>query len=237
MTYLILSILLWIWDNRSFEQISQKNVARQKAQSAYEKGRFREAVEQYELLIRSSMFVEPSARLDLAHAYYQLERYEEAKRYYQQVAKVKKPELSAAALVQLGIIACQQTDSATALSFFRQALNVEPRNTKAQFDYELIRKSFSGKKPPQKNSRQKQPMKANASSSEKELAAGQPNGGNEVEKNDSKAQLLRRLRSLNLSEEQVIQLLNSLQENEVQYIQQRKSSNPSADSRRDFKSW
>ena len=53
MNYLILSVLLWLWDNRSFDKISQNNVARMEAMQAYEAGHYDRAAERYKLLVES----------------------------------------------------------------------------------------------------------------------------------------------------------------------------------------
>jgi len=233
MTYLILSVLLWLWDNRSFDTISQNNVARTEAMQAYEAGQYDRATEQYKRLVESSLFVEPSARLNLAHSLFHLHRYREATTYYRQVAQVTNSALSATAQVQLGVIACQQGDSATALTYFRKALNTEPTNESAQFNYELIKKTYSGKPNPLGSHRPKPRPKP----TQTEITPQQgQQGGNEVEKSDQKTELLRRLQSMNLSEEQALTILNAMQANEVQYIQQRKQSSASA-SKPDYKNW
>ncbi|WP_138994068.1 lipopolysaccharide assembly protein LapB [Larkinella sp. C7] len=223
MTYLILSVLLWLYDNRSFDKISHDNIARIEGLRAYEAGNYKRAAEQYVALVNSALFVEPSARLNLAHSYFQLRQYAQAQKHYRLVAQVSQPDLAAAAEIQLGVIAVLQGDSTAALTLFRKALTAVPALEPAQFNYELIKKTYSGK--PVQNSAQRPKPTPRQSQQETEttLERGQESG-TEVEQGDTKNELLRRLRSLNLSEEQALSILNSMQANEVQYIHQRKQT-------------
>ncbi|RAJ92160.1 hypothetical protein LX87_05127 [Larkinella arboricola] len=226
MTYLILSVLLWLYDNRSFDRISRDNIARIEGLKAYQAGNYKRAVEQYGTLANSTLFVEPSARLNLAHSYFQLRQYAQAQRQYRLVAQVNQSGLAAVAEVQLGIIAVLQGDSATALSLFRKALTTVPALEAAQFNYELIAKTYSGK-PHTKHSQQPR-TKPRQTQQETEVSPepGQEKG-TQPQQGDNKDELLRRLRSLNLSEEQALSILNAMQHNEVQYINQRRRGSAS----------
>lgn len=224
MTYLILSVLLWLYENRSFEKISHDNVARMEGLRAYQAGDYKRAAEEYVALINSTLFVEPSARLNLAHSYFQLRQYAQAQKHYRLVAQVDQPKLAAAAEVQLGVIAVSQGDSAGALALFRKALNTVPAFEAAQFNYELIKKTYSGK--PITNSAQRPKPRPKQQETEASLESGQEQG-TEVEQGDDKEELLRRLRSLNLSEEQALSILNAMRDNEVQYIHQRTKASTS----------
>ncbi|GAB3920121.1 tetratricopeptide repeat protein [Larkinella terrae] len=223
MTYLILSILLWLYDNRSFDKISHDNIARIEGLRAYQAGNYKRAAEQYVALVNSTLFVEPSARLNLAHSYFQLRQYAQAQKHYRLVAQVSQPELAAAAEVQLGVISALQGDSSSALAYFRKAMNTVPALEPAQFNYELIKKTYSGKPNPNGSQRPKPKPRQSTEETEVAMESGRDKG-TEVEQGDNKDELLRRLRSLNLSEEQALSILNAMQDNEVQYIHQRKQS-------------
>ncbi|GAB3273957.1 hypothetical protein GCM10027347_46710 [Larkinella harenae] len=235
MTYLILSALLWLYDNRSFDKISHDNIARVEGLRAYQAGNYKQAAEQYIALVNSALFVEPSARLNLAHSYFHLGQYVQAQKHYRLVAQVNQPELAANAEVQLGVIAVMQGDSATALTLFRKALNTVPALEPAQFNYELIKKTYSGKPRPTRSQAPKPKPKLQQERSETTVEPGQQQG-TEVQQGDNKDELLRRLRSLNLSEEQALSILKAMQDNEVQYIHQRKQASKSRD-RRQFNTY
>ncbi|GAB3335104.1 hypothetical protein GCM10027299_43830 [Larkinella ripae] len=223
MTYLVLSVLLWLYDNRSFDKISHDNVARLEGLRAYQAGQYKRAAEYYAALVNSTLFVEPSARLNLAHSYFQLRQYAQAQKHYRLVAQVNQPDLAAAAEVQLGILAVMQGDSASALTLFRKALTTVPALEPAQFNYELIRKTYSGQPNPHLAQRPKPRPRPTRTETEVTPESGQESG-TQVEPGDNKDELLRRLRSLNLSEEQALSILNAMQDNEVQYIHQRKQA-------------
>ncbi|RRB06453.1 tetratricopeptide repeat protein [Larkinella rosea] len=223
MTYLILSVLLWLYDNRSFDKISHDNIARIEGLRAYQSGNYKRAAEQYVALVNSALFVEPSARLNLAHSYFQLRQYAQAQKHYRLVARVNQPDLAATAEVQLGVISVIQGDSSSALAFFRKAMNTVPALEPAQFNYELIKKTYSGKPLPNSSQRPKPKPQQRTEEMEVAMETGQ-DSGTEVEQGDNKDELLRRLRSLNLSEEQALSILNAMQDNEVQYIHQRKQT-------------
>ncbi|MGA0555285.1 tetratricopeptide repeat protein [Larkinella sp. VNQ87] len=231
MTYLILSVLLWLYDNRSFQKISHDNVARIEGLRAYETGNYKKAAEHYVALVNSTLFVEPSARLNLAHSYFQLRQYAEAQRHYRLVAQVDQPGLAATAELQLGVIAVMQGDSAAALTLFRKALNTVPGFEPAQINYELIRKTYSGKPRTNSTPTPKPRLRQQQIETEVALESGQEKG-TELEQGDNKDELLRRLRSLNLSEEQALAILNAMQANEVQYIHQRKQASTAKDRQR-----
>ncbi|MFD1143410.1 hypothetical protein ACFQ4C_19950 [Larkinella insperata] len=226
MTYLILSVLLWLYDNRSFDKISRDNIARMEGLKAYQAGDYKRAVEQYNTLVNSTLFVEPSARLNLAHSYFQLRQYAQAQQQYRLVAQVNQLGLAASAEVQLGVIAVLQGDSATALSLFRKALTTVPALEAAQFNYELIEKTYSGKLPLNAALRPKPKLRQTEQEVEVTPEPGQERG-TQPEQGDNRDELLRRLRSLNLSEEQALSILNAMQNNEVQYINQRRRGSAS----------
>lgn len=227
MTYLILSVLLWLYDNRSFDKISHDNIARIEGLKAYQAGNYQRAAEHYGALVNSTLFVEPSARLNLAHSYFQLRQYAQAQKQYRLVAQVPNSGLAAVAEAQLGVIAVMRGDSANALALFRKALTTVPALEAAQFNYELIKKTYSGKPNPASARQPKPKPRLTQQETEVVLEAGREKG-TELEQGDNKTELLRRLRSLNLSEEQALSILNAMQEAEVQYINQRKRASKSA---------
>lgn len=220
MTYLILSVLLWLWDNHSLVQISKNNRTRQAALTAYHQGNYGQAVVHYQTLIHSSLFIEPSARLNLAHSHYHLGQLDKARALYEQISHINQTDVAATALTQLGVIACQQGDTVQALDRLRKSLEISPGSEVARYNYELIKKRFSGRTP--STARRPAPARQTVASSVR--PENEPTGGQEVERSEEKTELLRRLRALNLSEAQALQLLDAVQENEVLYIHQRKKA-------------
>ena len=208
MIYLFLVALLW-WTPLT-NQISQHNRARQEAETAYRAGRFNRALALYAYLSRTTTAIDPAVRLNLGHTYFQLGRYAKAKPQYETLLRSDRQDLRTVAATQLGVMACFDRDSATALTLFRQALLENANNEPARYNFELIKKRYSGK-PPAINPQQKRmpppPQLVNKP---------RPAGG-QVERSERQDELLRRFQQLNLSEEQALQLLNAMQQDDLPY--------------------
>ncbi len=211
MIYLL--ITAWLWWNNLFSQnpISRNNQARQEAQVAYQAGHYRQALQLYAYLSRTTTTIDPAVRLNLGHTYFQLKQYRKAKPQYETLLLSDRPDLRTAAATQLGVMACLEGDSATALSLFRRALLENPDNEPARYNFELIKTSYSGKMPAT-NPRQKpivpRPQLVNKP---------RPSGGQQVERSDRQDELLRRFQRLDLSEEQALQLLDAMQSDDLPY--------------------
>ena len=135
---LLFSLLLWIWDNRSFDTISRSNRAKIEGQQAYNEKDYQHALEAYQNVSTASLFAEPESRLNLAHTYFQLKQLRNAQKYYAKLSLVSNPFLASRALNQLGVIETMQKDTAQALLYFRQSLRINPDNDKAQYNLSLI---------------------------------------------------------------------------------------------------
>lgn len=211
MIYLFIAVWLW-WDTpRSLNQISRNNEARLEAEAAYKAGDYTHAMHLYANLSRITTTIDPGVRLNLGHTYFHLKRYGKARSQYEVLLRSDRPDLRTVAATQLGVIACLQQDSATALGFFERALLEDSENAPARYDFELIKKRFSGKTP-DPTRRQK------ATDNEEELLnRSRPLGGQQVERSARQDELLHRFQRLDLSEEQALQLLDAMQEDDLPY--------------------
>ena len=206
MLYVFLIARLW-WEPLT-NQISQSNQARREAGRAYQAGQFDRALTLYARLSRATTTIDPAVRLNLGHTYFQLGRYARAKLQYETLLRSARPDLRTVAATQLGVMACFDRDSATALTLFRQALLENPDNEPARYNFELVKKRYSGKPlSTKKQPSARQPPVVNKS----RLGSGQ------VERSDRQDELLRRFGLLNLSEEQALQLLNIMQQDDLPY--------------------
>ncbi|GAB3508429.1 hypothetical protein GCM10027341_44220 [Spirosoma knui] len=211
MIYLFIFAWLFWADPLPVNQISRNNQARQQAERAYETGRYAEALRLYTYLSKTTTTIDPAVRLNLGHTYFKLRRYSQAKPQYQTLLRSDRPDLRTGAATQLGVLACLEGDSAVALSLFEQALLENPDNEPARYNFELIKRYYSGRTP-QKKSRQK----PNANQPN-EVNKPQPSGGQQVERSERQDELLRRFKRLNLSEEQALQLLDAMQNDDLPY--------------------
>ncbi|ADB38684.1 tetratricopeptide repeat protein [Spirosoma linguale] len=211
MIYLL--ITLWIWGSELIPvgPISQNNQMRQDAQAAYQRGQYAKALPLYIQLSRRTTTIDPAVRLNLGHTYFQLKQYASAKPQYETLLRSARPDLRTVAATQLGVMACLQRDSATALALFEQALLEDANNEPARYNFEIIKRYYSGKHPEKK---QKQNTTENKPKIENKP---RPAGGQQVERSDRQDELLRRFQRLNLSEEQALLLLDAMQEDDLPY--------------------
>lgn len=206
MIYLLLAA--WTWFNQllSLNQISQNNQARQEAQAAYQGGQYRRAQSLYAYL--STKTTDPAVRLNLGHAYFKLGQYARAKPQYDLLLRSDRSDLRTAAATQLGVIACLEGDSASALTLFQQALLENTDNQSARYNFELIKTFYSGKPPAKPNPRKQEKPR---------LEKLRPLGSQQVERSTRHDDLLRRFQGLNLSEAQALQLLEAMRNDDLPY--------------------
>jgi tetratricopeptide (TPR) repeat protein len=209
---LFLTFLLWLTDNRSLEAVSRSNEARKKGQLAYKNADYSEAVLAYRTVLSASMFTQPEVRLNLAHAYFQQKQWQNAQRYYSQLAAVRQPVLASRAQMQLGIIHALRRDTLSALRFFQKSLITNPENRLAAYNYEVLKKQYHGATPPpvppSKNSTTPPPPTQKTA--------------NEVQKSEERKVQLQRFQGIKMTEAQALLLLDALKNAEVQYLQQQK---------------
>ena len=194
------------WIEPLTNRISRNNRVRQEAEAAYRTGRFDRALVLYTYLSRNTTF-DPAIRLNLGHTYFRSGQYAKAKPQYQALLQ---SDLRAVAATQLGVMACFDRDTATALILFRQALLENADNEPARYNFELVKRRYSGKPRPT-SSQQKQLVQQ-----PQPISKPRPAGG-AVEHSARRDELLRRFQRLNLSEEQALQLLNAMQQDDLPY--------------------
>lgn len=211
MTYLFILVWLWWEMPHSLNQISRNNEARQEAEAAYEAGDYVRAMHLYANLSRITTTIDPGVRLNLGYTYFQLKRYGKARSQYETLLRSDRPDLRTIAATQLGVIACFQQDSASALKLFELALLENPDNEAARYDFELIKKRFSGQMPSQTS------RKKSAETNSQQPSKPQSTNGQQVERSNRQDELLNRFQRLNISEEQALQLLDAMQDDDLPY--------------------
>ncbi|RYF62019.1 MAG: hypothetical protein EOO39_31075 [Cytophagaceae bacterium] len=200
--------------------ISRRNQVRRQATEAYRAKRYQEALTHYRYLVRSSSSPSLGERINLGHVYFQLGQYASAKRQYEQTGTGTTPQLVAVADTQLGLLACINKDTTTALSQFRSALLNNPDNRVARQNFELLKLRFSGRQP-RKKAIQQQPQPT----PEPEAVQGQ-----QVEKTEQQQDRLTRSRNTTLSDEQARQVLDALQADDLPYeLARRRAARPKTD--------
>jgi tetratricopeptide (TPR) repeat protein len=213
MNYLLLSLLLWIWDNRSSDAISNSNRSKVEAQRAYQQGNYKKAAIHYQKILNASLFTEPEVRLNLANSLFLAKNLTAAQRHYKRLSLLNDTSIVSKAFMQLGLIGVQNKDTIAALSYLKKSLKTNPYNSLARFNFELLQNRFSGKTPIKKDKPQAEKQQNDVTQSlEPSL---QP-----VE-TEQKKDLLKRLNTLNMTEAQATMILDAMKASEIQYLQQR----------------
>ena len=209
MIYVFIAAWLW-WTEPLANQISQNNRARREAEIAYRAGRFDRALPLYAYLSQTTSTIDPAVRLNLGHTYFRLGRYAKARPQYETLLRSDRPDLRTVAATQLGVMACFDRDSVRALALFRQALLENADNEPARYNFELVKKRYSGKPLPM-NLPQKRMTR------QPQLINKPRSAGGQVERSARQDERLRRFQGLNLTEEQALQLLNAMQQDDLPY--------------------
>ncbi|WP_247234816.1 hypothetical protein [Telluribacter sp. SYSU D00476] len=211
-------MLLWIWDNRSYEAISQSNRTMAQAEQAYQDKQYDQAADLYYSITYGSFFTEPAARLNLAHSYYQAGKLDEALHHYQLLDHIQDRQVASTANVQIALIAVSRQDTARALDRLVTALRQDQENLSARYNYEILKNIYSGSTPP----RTPQPEPTPPPREETKEAPAPPpqQEGQSPELAEQREQLLQQLRQLRMSEEQARSILDAMKSNEMQYIYQ-----------------
>lgn len=211
MTTFLLYLLLWIWDNRSFDTITLSNNNKSEAEKAYIEKDYQKAAILYEKITNGSIFVEPESRLYLGHSYFQLDSLSKAKYHYKLLEHVENVFIASSANTQLAIISLANKDTLLGLEYLRTALKQYPENNTARYNYELLKEIFSGKIPP--TNKEKTPPQETPGPPQQTPEVQQA-----IEIAEQREELLQRLRRLNMSEDQARSILDAMKTNEAQYI-------------------
>jgi tetratricopeptide (TPR) repeat protein len=215
-------IILLFLNIRSLTNVSERNLLKNEASQAFFQKKYALAAEKYQTLSNISFNLEPEARLNLAHAYFQTNDTTKSLNEYRRLLRINDEQISSTALIQVGVINTMLGDSATALALFKEALQKTPENKIARYNYELLRKKLP-QKPPKNN------QSNNQTQEEKQ------NNGGETEKTDEQKDELDTQTPEKMSKEKALQILDAMKTNELQYSQQRKKTVKKKD--KDAKDW
>jgi tetratricopeptide (TPR) repeat protein len=221
MTALILYVLLWLWDNRTFDSITKANERKLEAERAYNLKQYARSVDLYQQITYGSIFSDPAARLNLAHSYYLMRDYEKALKHYQLLDQIDNNTIASIANSQIALIRVLQKDTATALSNLKTSLRLEPGNNQARTNYIVLKKAFSGiEKIPEANAERQRAKQQVTSGNNQPPPPDQKPETREVAEDIQKEELLKSLKAMNMSEDQARAILDAMKSNESQYIYQ-----------------
>ncbi len=187
--------------------VEEKNMLKTEFRKLYQTADYEKAILKYRELEDISFLIEPEMRINVANAYFQTGDTLNARKNYQKALNYGNTYINSASLNQLGILAVRTGDSLRALQLFRQAIETEPENNSARYNFEWIRKKYDPPSPP-------------PSDREKDMS----NQGR-VEVSEEKEDLLDPYRSQKISREKALQLLDNLKNSENKKLKKTKNSN------------
>lgn len=192
---------------RSLTNVSKRNALKIEAANAFYKKNYTFAAQKYEELANISYNLEPEARLNLAHSYFNINNTSKALEEYNKLVRLKNVVISTNAIIQVGVIETKNGDSSGSLELFKIALQNDNENKVARYNYELLRKKLP-QAPPKNNQSQTSESKAT-------------NGG-KTEKTEEKRDELESTTPAKMSKEKALQILEAMKITELQYAQKRK---------------
>ncbi|WP_025763721.1 tetratricopeptide repeat protein [Dyadobacter tibetensis] len=228
MTTLILYVLLWLWDNRSFDSVSKTNELKVMAEDAFMAQRYKESAEIYHQIAYGTMFSSPSARMNLAHAYFKNGQYKLAEQQYKLLVNIRNRHLASVANGQIGVIRLMRSDSASALMSFRKALELHVDNKNAKSNYIFLKRHYHGS--PDASERSAIQRKVVQKLKQQQAAPDSiPAQQQQLTAQTKREQLLKSLKSINMTEDQARSILDAMKTNESQYIFQLRRAQYAAD--------
>lgn len=185
----------------------------------YEKGNYQEAIRAYDRILKDHDDWE-EAHFGKGAALYKSQRIEEARREFEKAISVKDPLRKSAVYYNLGNTLFQNGRIEESLAFYKKALEYNPRDFDAKYNYELARqilqqqknqdKNQSEQKPDQQNQPEEQPQPDQQSQpqnkeQQEQQAQQQPSQQNRQEKEKSQKEAAQILDALKNDEKKLMQ--------------------------------
>ena len=205
MHFFIYYIIYLVLNPQFYENIKQKNQHIEEFNQAIEWKDYRKAVNIFEKIDAVYRDIDANLRMNAAHAYFQLKDTLNARINYDQIKNLSDPVQSAYARNQLGVLALQRGDSATAISYFKEAIERNDQLKEAKFNFELISRLYN---PPSNES-----------------LLPQPPANQDVEVSDEREDELNEYQPENISKDMALQLLENLRVSEKRGLISKKKSN------------
>ena len=201
-------IILLFLNIRSLTNVSERNRLKIEAGTAFMKKNYPLARDKYQNLANLSFNLEPEARLNMAHSYFYTKDTARALLEYKRLLRVSDEQIFTGALIQIGVINAMQKDSMTAMLLFKEALQKNPDNLTARYNYELLKKRLpENNPPPPQQNHENEPQNT------------------ETQQSEEKKDELKSTNPEKMSKEKALQILEAMKSNELQYNPQRKETN------------
>ena len=142
----LLFFLMGFWADNPLTSVTRRNKLKLVSEEVLEKKDYKRLVAIYRQLEDS--ISETQSVLNLAHAYFQAEMYEDAEKQYLKATQIlEQPILASDAFQQLGNLQAKQGNLEQSLVFYKNALQKDATNEVARYNYELIFQQLKKNKP------------------------------------------------------------------------------------------
>ncbi|MDX2305569.1 MAG: tetratricopeptide repeat protein [Microscillaceae bacterium] len=241
-----------------FYYVRNINLLQEEAQIAFYKKDYFMSILKYNHLINSYQIEDEHILLNLAHAYFHTNKQDQSTYYYLQAIKKGVPDTKSIALNQLACIEYENNNLEEALSLFKEAILNNPFNSKARYNYELLKKKLKNLSPqkkelspqPQNNLgnntsqnltkvlnqqklKEKQNKESNSPDATQQNTEEQALSGNKKDViGNNKSLQPRKLEEIKLNKEKAEAILEALKNQEIQYIQQLKRTEKNTSSKK-----
>ena len=132
----------------SISSIEQRNRLKNTIEEAVRENKPNDVIRAYTSYILISTIVEPEIRLIAADAYFQVGDFEKANILLSKLGKIKRPNMRSRILTQQSLLLVAEGDTSAAIQQLVFALQENPSNEIARFNYELLKKLYNPSAPP-----------------------------------------------------------------------------------------
>ena len=186
--FILLNIFFLFWSK--FNRISEMNTLKETAANHFERKEYAKSILLYKKLLTNYNEEDERVKLNLAHCYFYLKKYNSAIDTYKFLVNSKDAELKSLSYLQLGVIYSNNNKKELGLSYFKEALKAMPENEAARYNFELLRKDqeeqLKENSPEKKKENDKGKNKTSYSTSE-ELKKSESGAENKNTSNNSEA--------------------------------------------------
>lgn len=185
---LLLVFLMSFWADNPLTSVTRRNNLKLVSEEVLDKKDYQRLVAIYRQLEDSVS--ETQSVLNLAHAYFQAEMYEDAEKQYLKATQIlQQPILASDAFQQLGNLQAKQGNLEQSLIFYKNALQKDASNEVARYNYELVFQQLKQNNPTQPPQNQQEKSSKNTKKQQEKSSANTSNQqetGNETSREVNK---------------------------------------------------
>lgn len=238
-------IIFIAFNNFNINRVDEINKLFKSAENSFINEDYKNAIEDYKILIDSFEISNEKVYLNLAHSYFLINDTLNAIENYNYASLTKDEKIKSIAFQQLGNINESKNNLEEALNYYKNSIISDNTNNDSKFNYELVKKKIDNnqnkdnKKDKEKNKSEDKNNENQDKEDKKDKEENQDKDGNKEEKKDQEKDnkkndekengkenreksIEEKLKEINMTKEKAEMILDALNNNEFQYIQQLK---------------